>query len=259
MQGIHTMRSTQARINALEGYIDTLIMAQDAKEAGLAKDPTFRARNAEFSKTRLINLYRDRLLESWEPTEEEIRAYYEANQDRIIVPEVRKVQMLVVKTREEAEELKKKIEANEITFHKAVADHSIIPDAGRTLGQIGWVQEGTGFPELDEVTFFLEAGEIGGPVQAPDGWHLVRVLDQRDARYKNIAAEQTQKHVRKLFLDDKLNDYVVSLREEDFPVEVDEEKLSEMSQQEVDWYQEMLQKAQKTPEEVIEEIKELQK
>jgi peptidyl-prolyl cis-trans isomerase C len=259
MQRAHTMQSTQARIEALEHIIDVRIMSQKAKEVGLEQDPIFQARFGEFSKTRLINIHRGRLIESWEPTEEEIRAFYAANQDRIIVKEVRKVQMLVVENKEEAESLKQQIEANEINFHKAVADFSIIPDAKKTLGQIGWVTEGSGFPELDEVTFMLEAGEIGGPVESPAGWHIVRVLDLRDAQHKNIAAAQTRKKARRLYLDDQLDQYVINLRKESFPVEIDDTMMSNLSQQEVDWYQEMLEKAQKSPEEVIEEIKRLQK
>ncbi|MEN8207307.1 MAG: peptidylprolyl isomerase, partial [Pseudomonadota bacterium] len=140
-----------------------------------------------------------------------------------------------------------------------VADHSTVPDAKKTLGQIGWVTEGSGFPELDEVTFLLEAGEIGGPVQSPAGWHLVRVLDQRDAQHKNIAAEQTRKKARRLYLEDQLNQYVINLRKESFPVEIDDTMMSKLSQQEIDWYQEMMEKAQKSPEEVFEDIKRLQK
>jgi len=259
LQRAHALLSTQQRINALDDIIDARIMAQLAREVGLEQDPVFQARYGEFSKTRLINLHRGQLLESWEPTEQEIRDYYDANMDRIIVKEVRKVQMLVVETKEEAEQLKRQIEANEITFHKAVADHSIVPDAAKTLGQIGWVSEGSGFPELDEETFLLEAGEIGGPVQSPAGWHVVRVLDQRDAMHKNIANPQTQKLARKLLLEDKLNQYVINLRKEAFPVEIDDEMINKLSQQEIDWYQEMLEKAQKSPEEVIEQIEKLRK
>lgn len=258
MQRAHTMQSTSARIEALEHIIDARIMAQKAKEVGLEQDPVFQARFGEFSKTRLINIHRSRLLQSWEPTDQEIRDYYEANQDRIIVPEVRKLQMLVVDSKEEAERLKQQIEAREITFHKAVADYSIIPDAKKTLGQIGWVTEGTGFPELEEVTFLLEAGEIGGPVESPTGWHIVRVLDVRDAQHKNIADEKTQKKARRLFLDDKLDQYVINLRKESYPVEIDDTMMSKLSQQEVDWYQQMLEKAQKSPEEVLEQIQKLQ-
>ena len=259
LQRAHTMKSVPSRIEALEHLIDTRIMSQKAKEVGLEQDPVYQARFGEFSKTRLINIHRGQLLESWEPTDEQIREYYEANKDRIIVKEVRKLQMLVVESEEEAKQLKQQIEANEITFHKAVADHSIIPDAKKTLGQIGWVTEGTGYPELDEVTFLLEAGEIGGPVKSPAGWHIVRVLDQRDSRHKNIADEETRKVTRRLYLDEKLDQYVINLRKENYKVEINEDMLQKLSQQEVDWYQEMLKKAQKSPEEVIEQIKGLQK
>ena len=259
MQRAHALQSTQARIEALEKIIDVRIMVQKAKEVGLEQDPVFLARFGEFSKTRLINIHRGRLIESWEPTDEEIRAFYAANEDRMIVKEVRKLQMLVVGSKEEAETLKQQIEAREITFHQAVADYSTVPDAAKTLGQIGWVTEGSGFPELDEVTFLLEAGEIGGPVQSPAGWHLVRVLDVRDAQHKNIADTQTQKKARRLYLEDQLNLYVINLRKESYPVDINEEMLQKLSQQEIDWYAEMLERAQKSPDEVIEDIKKLQK
>jgi hypothetical protein len=109
------------------------------------------------------------------------------------------------------------------------------------------------------VTFMLESGEIGGPVESPAGWHIVRVLDKRDAQHKNIADAQTRKKARRLYLDEQLDQYVIKLRKESFPVEIDDTMMSKLSQQEVDWYQEMLEKAQKSPEEVIEEIKRLQK
>lgn len=258
LQRAHTMTSTKVRIEALEKVIDNRIMAQKAKDVGLEQDPLFKARYGEFSKTRLINIHRGQLVESWDPSGEEVKAYYETNKDRIVVKEMRKVQMLVVKTEQEADALKQQIEANAINFHKAVADHSIVTDAKKTLGQIGWVNEGSGFPELDKETFLLEAGEIGGPVKSPAGWHLVRILDQRDALHTDINDEQTYKNARRLYLDEQLNQYVINLRKESFPVEIEDEMFSKLAQQEIDWYQEMLVKAQKSPEEVIEEIKRLQ-
>ena len=259
LQRAHTLRSTQARVEALESIIDARLMALKAKQVGLEQDPIFQARMGEYSKTRLINLHRGQLIESWDPGAEEIIAYYEANKDRIVVKEVRKIQMLVVETEEQADQIKKQIESNEITFHKAVADYSTVPDAKKTLGQMGWVSEGSGFPELDKETFMLEAGEIGGPVQSPAGWHLVRVLDQRDAVYTDINDEQTQTKTRGMYIAEKLNQYVIDLRIETFPVEIEDEVISKLAQQEVDWYQEMLEKAQKSPEEVMEQIQKLQK
>lgn len=259
LQKARTMNSTNARIDAIDRIIDNRIMSQKAKEVGLEQDPVYQARFNEFTKTRLINIHRGQLVDSWSPTEEELKAYYDANEERILIKEVRKLQMLVVKTEKEADDLKKQIEANQITFHKAVADHSIIADANKTLGQIGWVTEGTGFPELDKETFMLDAGEIGGPVQSPAGWHLVRVLDQRDALHTNINDEQTRTKTRRLYLEEKLNLYVISLRKQDHPVEVNEEMISKLSQQEIDWYQDKLKNSQKSPEQVLEEIQRLKR
>jgi len=259
MRRAHTLRSTQERIAVLEKIVDAHIMSKDAREVGLEQDPVFKMRLAEFSKTSLINLHRRSLLNSWEPSDEAIDAYYAVNQDKIIVKEMRKVQMLVVGTREQAEAVKKKIESNEINFNRAVIDYSIIPDAKKTLGETGWVAEGSGFTELDEVTFLLEAGEIGGPVQSPVGWHLVKVLDQRDALHKNVVDQQTRKVIRRMILDDKLDQYVINLRRESFAVVVNAEVINELSQQEIDWYQEILEKAQKSPEKVSEQIESLRK
>ena len=258
LQRAHTLQSIPARISAVENFIDTRLMAQKAKEAGLEQDPLYQARLDEFSKTRLINTYRSQLVDSMDPTEEQLKAFYEENKEQIVVKEVRKVQMLVVDSEDKADEIKGRIEAGDITFHRAVADYSITPDANKTLGQIGWVSEGSGFPELDKETFMLEAGEIGGPVKSPAGWHLVRVLDQRNAVYMDINDEQTRKNVRRLYLDRALNQYVIDLRKEKYPVEVNESMISQLSQQEIDWYQE-LQTAQKSPDEVLKDIQRLQK
>ena len=258
LQRAHTMQSTELRIEALENMIDNRLMAQKAKEVGLEKDPVYLARMGEFSKTRLTNIHRGRLLESWEPGADELKAFYDANRDNIVVKEVRKVQMLVVKTEEEAEALKEKIESGDLTFHKAVAEHSVVPDAARTLGQLGWVSEGSGFPELDKEAFMLGPNEIGGPVESPAGWHLVRILDQRDALHTNIADEKTQTKTRRMYLDEKMDQYVIDLRANKYDVVVYEEAINRLAQQEVDWYQGMLEKAQKSPDEVIEEIKRLQ-
>jgi peptidyl-prolyl cis-trans isomerase C len=259
LQRAQTLNSTHARVEALEKIIDNRIMAQKAKEIGLEQDKVYQARVNEFEKTRLINIHRAQLIDSWDPGAEEVKAYYEVNKEDIIVREVRKVQMLVVETEEEAEKLKQQIESKEITFHKAVADHSIIKDAKKTLGQIGWVSEDSGFPELDKETFLLEAGEIGGPVKSPAGWHLVRILDQRDALNTDINDEATYKKTRRLLLKEKLNSYVINLRKDKYAVDVDDDLFSELAQQEVDWYQEKLKTSQKTPEEIKEDIVRLQK
>ena len=232
-----------ARRNALENEIDLRIMASKATAAGLDQDPLFKARAGEFHKSRLINLHRERLLAQMEPTEEELRAFYEANKGSIVQPEARKLQMVVLKTREEADQVKARLDAGEITMYQAAKDHSVAANAKRDLGEVGWVFQGDTEPALDEAIFALGPGEISAPVETPAGWHLVTVQDVREAKHDDLSDSATRKLVRRRYLDDKLNAYVVRLRQEEFPVEVYQDTLVTLAQQEADMVKELEVKA----------------
>ena len=250
----------EQRLESLNQLIDQRLMAQKGRAAGLDRDPGLRKRLAEFSKTRLQNLHRKRLVGSMEPTGEALRAYYAENKDRIAIKERRRIQMVVLPTRAEAEEIKGKIEAGEITIYQAALDHSIDPNAKQTLGDFGWVSKGSGFPALDEVTFALEFDQLGGPVESPAGWHLVRVIDQRDASYMDIEDENTRNTTRRLLLKQRLNDYLAELRKHEFPVVVYEENLNRLFRQEAQWIAAKTREMQANPErakELIDGMREL--
>jgi hypothetical protein len=232
--GVMIADTTDKRVQLLDDLIDSRIEAMKGREVGLEKDPVYRRRLGEYEKVRLINLRRAALTDKINPTPEELRAFYDENRSKIVVPASRKVQMVVLPTKEKAEEVKKKIDAGEITIYEAARDYSIDPNAKRTLGQIGWVSEGTGFPELDKFTFALEPNTLGGPVQSPAGWHLVKVLDTRDARYTDPDAADTRRLVRRMYVHHKLDEYTTKLRKESFPVKVYDDTLQKIMQAEVD-------------------------
>jgi peptidyl-prolyl cis-trans isomerase C len=235
--------AVEARIGILDEMIDTRIMAQKGRAAGLETDPTYQARVGEYRKTRLINSYRNQLMRTMEPTEEEIVGFYDQNKDKIAVREERKIQMVVLKTEDEARDIKKKIESGEMTVFEAARDYSIDPQAKHTLGEMGWVAKGSGFPALDEVTFSLEPDELGGPVKSPAGWHLVRVEDLRSAQNANLADSNTRKMTRRNMLRDRLDKYVVDLRLHTFKVEVHQDRLNEQFSREAAWIVQLEQKA----------------
>ena len=193
----------------------------------------------------------------FEPSDEVLRDYYAAHRDEIRVPERRKVQIVVLKTREDAEAVKQMIEAGTITMYQAAKEHSIIPGSKKTLGEIGWVSEGTGFPGLDELTFSLGPDKIGGPVETPNGWHLVKVQDMEEAVYDDIEEQRTRRMTRRKMIKEQIDEYVVALREKSFPVEVYDEKLSYHMQKEVDWYRIKTETGTQPPEKIYEEIDKL--
>ena len=247
------------RLPTLQTEIDKRIMAQKAREAGLDKDPLYRSRFNEFQKTRLVNLHRAKLAREMEPSDEQLQAYYDENRNSIMQVEMRKIQDVVVKTREEAEGLKAKIESGELTMFQAAADYSIAPGAKQQLGEVGWVAEGRAQPAMNEVIFELGPGELGGPVESTEGWHLVKVLDVSDAEFDNFEDKETQKLARRRYIHAQLDTYVQDLRKNDFTVEVYEDNLVRLAQKEADMVARLTEQAAKPGSRTEQRVEELQK
>lgn len=250
---------SDARKAALENEIDLRILAQKARQAGLESDPLYQARVNEYRKTLLITMYRTQLAKTMEPTEKALREYYEKNKQQIVVPEARKIQMIVVKTEEEASSIMDRIKAGEITLYQAARDYSIAANAKNDLGEMGWVNQGEVVPALDQVIFELGPGEIGGPVEAPAGWFLVKIQEVNEARFTDFSEEGTRKLVRRRYLHAKLDDYTVNLRKDQFAVEVYQDRLVQLSQQEADMVKTLAEKAEQPGSVTKQRIEELQK
>lgn len=225
--------SVEKRLAVLNDFIDRRIMFRKAQAANLEADPHFQERLNEFRKLRLINMHRGGLIEELEPTDDEIRAYYKEHRDKIALPEGRKVQMVVMLVKEDAERVKQQIESGEITMYEAAQEFSIDPNAKRTLGELGWVSQGTGFPELDELTFSLPLNEIGGPVESPAGWHLVKVLEIRKAVSTNISEADTWRKTRRMIIQEGMNEYTANLRKNRYKVELYNDVLNRLLEEEM--------------------------
>jgi len=247
------------RRRAVNALVDQRILIRKARAAGLEQDPVYQARYREYMKTRLINLHRANLASEFTPTDAELEAYYEANRDKIMTPEFRKVQFVIVETEEEAKDLKQKLDAGEMTMYEAAKGHSIDPGAKQNLGEIGWQSRGKGWPELDEVIFSLGPGEIGGPVKTPAGWNLLLVQDVREAQLDDFTQQQTRRQTRRRYIHDKVNEYVINLRKNEFPVEVDEEKLVQLAQLEADMVKQLAERAAQPGSITEQRLQELQK
>jgi hypothetical protein len=113
---------------------------------------------------------------------------------------------------------------------------------------MGWVSRGTGFPELDELTFSLGPDQLGGPVESPAGWHLVKVLDQREPRFEDIVDQATRHNTRRRYLHEKMDAYVIHLRQHEFPVVVYADNLDRLFKAEAEWIAALEQQARQSPE-----------
>ncbi|WP_185961220.1 SurA N-terminal domain-containing protein [Telmatospirillum sp. J64-1] len=130
-------------------------------------------------------------------SEEEIEAAYQQRLAEFGSPERRNVQQILLDSAEEAERARAMIEEGsdlqQIAAEAAPQPVDII--------ELGWMSRDDTLPQLADVIFGLEEGQISQPVQTPLGWHVLRVsaidagttrpLDEvRDQIVQDIQAER---------------------------------------------------------------------
>ncbi|MDR1296713.1 MAG: peptidyl-prolyl cis-trans isomerase [Deltaproteobacteria bacterium] len=130
-------------------------------------------------------------------TDEEARAFYDANMEEARHPEqVRAIQIMLpvpLNNGQEDSQARERVRARAEAIYKEALDGANFEElmernmdqttrAAIGSGQMGWINRGeSGFNELEEVIFNLKPGEIGGPVESQFSYHIVKVVERRDA------------------------------------------------------------------------------
>ncbi|OGI03530.1 MAG: peptidylprolyl isomerase [Candidatus Melainabacteria bacterium GWF2_37_15] len=84
-----------------------------------------------------------------------------------------KASHILVKTLDEAKELKARLLAGE-NFGKLAEEFSFCP-SGKRGGTLGYITKGQTVPNFEKAAFSLPEGEISEPVETEFGWHLIKV------------------------------------------------------------------------------------
>ncbi len=119
------------------------------------------------------------------------------------------VRQLLVDTVEEALAARQRLAAGE-DFIELSREVSRAPNAADG-GELGFFDQGSLTPEIDEVIFSLEVGSFSEPVQGPSGYHVFQVLevvpsgppdrgDVEDAVHTEFAQRQAREFFRKCIL-----------------------------------------------------------
>ena len=85
---------------------------------------------------------------------------------------------ILVSTQKEAQELKTKIDNNEISFEDAAKKYSSCP-SGSQGGDLGYFPRGVMVKSFEEAAFSAEKNKVTEPVQTQFGWHLIKVTDKK--------------------------------------------------------------------------------
>lgn len=125
-----------------------------------------------------------------ELTEAEALEYYQAHPDKFEQPERRYARHLLITVNPDFEENTEEqvvarmnsidAELSTANFGMQAKRYSECPSAMND-GELGWVEPGLLFPELDKVLFSMEAGQISPPLVTEVGYHILYCQEIKSA------------------------------------------------------------------------------
>ena len=163
---------------------------------------------------RLPALTLEKKTKEWIPNEEAVRSWYTAHPESGRIPASYHIGQLVVAGKAEAEALRARIVKGESLFTLA-GKYSIDPAGRQQNGDMGWIVEGRGMPELQKVLDTLQDDELSGVIATPSGFHLLMVLERRIGRQKPFA--EVRERVQQMIVNQHLPAYMGEL-EKRYPV-----------------------------------------
>lgn len=180
----------------LDFIVNKEVMALKAEELKYGEDPRIVSTMQLLADNLAGNAAVDRLTKGkLEPTEEEIKAFWEKKHQKILAKHI------LVKTRKEAEEIRKKLVGG-ANFDSMAAQYSQVPRTDANTGEelplmqrvvFGDVQYGEAMIPVEEAVFATAIGEVSQPVETGYGWHLFLPLSTSQVSLPALDAESSRR------------------------------------------------------------------
>ncbi len=195
----------QAIESELDKRAELEVVVKAAEDAGL--DVT---REVESYRTqRLPALLMEKKSAEWRPDEADLQSYYQAHPEISKAPDQWLVGQIVLADRKQAEAVKQRIDQGESLFRLA-GELSIDPWGKARNGDMGWIIQGRGMPEIEAALEKLDNGEVSDVIHTPLGFHIVTVLDRKPG--SRLSRTTLRKRMIQNIVSQKRADYLQTLQ-----------------------------------------------
>ncbi len=158
------------------------------------------------------------------PNEAELTAAYDFAKEKLIVPKsYHLAQIYIAKDQAKLDATLKQLKAKGADFAAIAKSTSEESTSAAKGGEIGWLTEGQIQPEIREKLPKLAINSHSEPIALKDGWHIIKLLDVREAHTPPLAqiraelitrlrSERSQQ-LRQDFLAQLLRDHPAAINE----------------------------------------------
>lgn len=183
----------------IESLIQILIAGAEARAQKIDKDKEVAVRIDDMVNSILLQEYINRKLKNLAaPTDEEIKAFFDAHKDEYVTPvfiharhilieaKPNAAEDAVAEARAKAEKVYQELAAGG-DFNKLARQYSDDKETRDHGGDLGLFRADQMVPEFSGPVFLMQKGELGKPFRTPFGFHVVKINDLIPARQMDLA------------------------------------------------------------------------
>ena len=195
-----------------EELVTRELMYQRAVDMKLDQDPVAKALMEQARKMALVDMLIDQHLKKNPITPDAINAEYKRQIDLVKDAEEFNMQMILVRTKDKADEAQKKVNAGE-DFEKLASVYST-DNSKSNGGNVGWVLSTALIPQVSNVVVNLPKGvSTKQPIQTPNGWHIIKIVDKRPFQLPaNLNQKEEKEKIAVLLKQQKRAEFIQSIR-----------------------------------------------
>ncbi|MCF6198239.1 MAG: peptidylprolyl isomerase [Hyphomicrobiaceae bacterium] len=195
------MPDTEWLKNRVYEHAELVMMARAAKEQKIDVSGAV----GRYRKDRLPSLMMRHLEKKWIPNEKVIRAYYKSNPALAKIPARWHIGQIVVADEVQAKSLRRKILLGKSLFVLA-GEVSIDPYGRGRNGDMGWIMEGKGNPQIEKALVGLADGKVSPVIKTTKGYHLVTILERKNGSIRSFG--DMKDRVRQEYINEKLSNFL---------------------------------------------------
>jgi peptidyl-prolyl cis-trans isomerase C len=193
--------TAEEKDKVLDQMINMQLIAAQGEKEGLDKDPDTATRLALVRTQILADAAAQKYVKSNEPTDQELHAAYDAADKTEF-----RASHILVPTKEKGEQIIKKLKGGAKFEDLAKAEST--DNSKANGGDLGWFTTARMVKPFGDAVKGLKKGDTTTePVQTQYGWHVIKLVDTRDAPFEQLKGQLTSGLMQK-----KFQDYIESLK-----------------------------------------------
>lgn len=196
------------RQNLLQILTREKLILEDARQQGLAQDSAYQqllakqrarldAAYAQYSTDMLQQLWYEKQTKALEPTEKEIKEYYDK------YPYEMTVKQIIVDNAQTADQVLRTLKGSPARWKEIARQHSIAPENLQTLT----FMPGEYLESLEVIAANSPTGRAQGFFKTPQGFHIIMKTNER-----RLSFQEAQPRIRQILQNQKLDELLDTLK-----------------------------------------------